>query len=230
MKRLLFYPALAAVCMCILAPHAAYPAGGIECYRSYNEETATVTKDGAAVEGRVFTRTYDPDPEQLFVLAGDAAFVLKTSGLFMQRMGLVNVYELVVRSIDDKDRPITIDCKTGPGIQGSLLEDLGGSAYAFTVHGARYEVRLAGPVVRDKEMFVNPRGVLLSRTERVGTRAEGPEYYLRAEDGREFHVVKNALPWKADKVLRKELGNEVWMPGALVDGELIYKEVNPNLR
>jgi hypothetical protein len=199
-------------------------------YRSFSEETAAVTKNGADITGRVFTRTYDPEPEELFVLVDGKAFMLKTAGLFMQRLGLINVYELAVKSMDDSVKPVIIDCAVGPGITGSLLEELGGGVYAFTITADKYEVRLAGPVLRDPKMFVNLLGILLSRTERIGTRSEGPEYYLRTDDGREIHVIKNALPWKRDKVLHKGTGNEVWIPGALVDGELVYKEINPNLK
>jgi hypothetical protein len=230
MKRLLLYGAPAIVCLSLLLPAAALSGGSPDLYRAFNEETAVLTKNGAAVDGRVFTRTYDPEPDELFVLTGGKAYMLKTAGIFMQRMGLLNVYAVSVKKMDDAARPVMIDCKVGLGIDGSLLEDLGGSAYAFTVNDDRYEVRLAGPVKRDPKMYVNVPGVLESRTERVGTRSEGPEYYLRTDDGREIHVIKNAVPGKDDKALRKEVGNEVWIPGALVDGELIYKEVNPNVK
>jgi hypothetical protein len=229
MGRLSVYWVPAVVCLSLIFPSIALSDGTADCYRSYTEEKAAVTKNGADATGRVFTRTYDPEPEELFVLVDGKAFMLKTTGLFMQRMGLLNVYTVGVKSMDDTVKPVVIDCTAGPGIPGSLLEELGGGAYAFTVKADRYEVRLAGPVVRDPKMFVNLLGTLLSRTERVGTRSEGPEYYLRTDDGSEIHVVKNALPWKKDKVLHKAVDREVWIPGALVDGELVYKEVNPNL-
>ena len=230
MKRLSLYWAPAIVCLSLIFPSIAFSDGTSDLYRSFNEEKAAVTKNGADNTGRVFTRTYDPEPEELFVLLDEKAFMLKTTGLFLQRMGLVNVYTVGVKSMDDAAKPVIIDCTVGSGITGSLLEELGGGAYAFTVKADRYEVRLAGPVVRDPKMYVNLPGTLLSRTERVGTRSEGPEYYLRTDDGREIHVVKNALPWKADKVLRKEVDRDVWIPGTLVDGELVYTEVNPNLK
>jgi hypothetical protein len=230
MRRPSPYWVAAIVCLSLIVPSIALSAGTSDYYRSYTEEKAAVAKNGADAAGRVFTRTYDPEPEELLVLVDEKAFMLKTTGLFMQRMGLINVYPVGVKSMDDTVKPVIIDCTVGPGIPGSLLEELGGGAYAFTVKADRYEVRLAGPVVREPKMFVNLLGTLLSRNERVGTRSEGPEYYLRTDDGREIHVVKNALPWKKDKVLHKMVDREVWIPGALVDSELVYKEIHPNLK
>lgn len=68
-------------------------------------------------------------------------------------------------------------------------------------------------------------GHLFSRTERIGTRSEGPEYYLRLENGREIHVIKKAELWEKDPELQKMIDRKVWISGNLMDGELIYKEI-----
>ena len=230
MKRLFGYGALVSVGLCLFLPCAALSGGYSDFYNAFNEEKAVVTKNGTDMDGQVFTKTYDPEPEELLVLAGDTAFVLKTTGLFMQRLGMSNVYDLTINNIDDKSRPAMIEYDVGPGIAGAVLEETGDGGYAFTARGDRYEVRLKRPIKRDPDMFVSQRGYLVSRTERIGTKSEGPEYYLRLEDGREIHVIKNADLWKEDPRLQEKVGVEVWVLGTLVDGEMIYKEVNPNLR
>ncbi len=67
-------------------------------------------------------------------------------------------------------------------------------------------------------------GYLFSQTERIGTRSEGPEYYLRI-DGKEIHVIKNAELWEEDPILQKMIDRKVWISGNLVDGELFYEEI-----
>jgi len=126
-------------------------------------------------------------------------------------------------------KPVTMDCRIGSGIPGSLLEELGDTGYAFTARYERYEVRLAGPVTRDPKASVYLRGFLVSRTEREGTKSAGPEYYLTTDDGREIHIIKDAPPRKHDPRLDKAADSEVWVSGTMVGGELVYSEVNANL-
>jgi hypothetical protein len=78
----------------------------------------------------------------------------------------------------------------------------------------------------DTEVIESYIGYLSSRTERIGTRSEGPEYYLSV-DGKEIHVVKNAQLWEEDPVLQELVGRKVWISGTLVDGELFYEEIKP---
>ena len=68
-------------------------------------------------------------------------------------------------------------------------------------------------------------GYLTSRMERVGSRSEGPEYYLETPDGRTIHVVKNANLWEEDPALQKYVGKKVWIGGSLTNDELYYTEI-----
>jgi hypothetical protein len=68
-------------------------------------------------------------------------------------------------------------------------------------------------------------GYLSARMERVGSRSEGPEYYLTTTDGREIHVVKNANLWEEDPALQKYVDRKVWIGGSLINGELYYTEI-----
>jgi hypothetical protein len=70
-------------------------------------------------------------------------------------------------------------------------------------------------------------GMLSARTERVGTKSEGPEYYLRLKDGAEIHVVKNATLWEADPALQALIDRKVWIEGKLAGGQLYYTQVKP---
>ena len=78
----------------------------------------------------------------------------------------------------------------------------------------------------DVEKIESYIGYLFSRTERIGTRSEGPEYYLRIDD-KEIHVIKNANLWEEDPLLQKMIDRKVWISGNLVDGELFYEEIKP---
>ncbi len=230
MKRFLICGASALVCLCLLLPGPAFSGGCFSYYCAFNEEKAVVTKNGADIGGRVFTKTYDPEPDELFVLAPDAAFLLRTKGLFMQRFGTSNVSDVTVHNTDDKGKPVTIDYEVGIAVAGAVLEETGKGKYAFAAGDDRYEVRLKRAVKRDPDMFTNLLGSLVSKTERVGTRSEGPEYYLWVDGGREIHVIKNATPWEDDPELQEVVGGKVWVLGTLVDGELVYKTVGPNLK
>ncbi|GEM_PF-2616045 len=68
-------------------------------------------------------------------------------------------------------------------------------------------------------------GFLFSRIERVGTKSEGPEYYLRADGGDEIHLHKNAILWKEDPVLQEHIDKRVSVSGDLIGNELFYKKV-----
>jgi len=75
------------------------------------------------------------------------------------------------------------------------------------------------------EIVEHYTGYLFYRTERTGSKSEGPEYYLQTFDGREIHVVKKANLWEEDPQLQKMIDRKVWIGGSLVDGELYYTEI-----
>ncbi|MBN2223882.1 MAG: hypothetical protein JW765_04320 [Deltaproteobacteria bacterium] len=230
MKRLFIFGIPALVCLCLLLPAPVFSGGCFSYYCAFDTEVAAVTKNGEDTDGRVFTKTYDPEPDELLVMAGDAAFMVKMRGAFMQSFGMTNIYDVTIHSMDNNAEPVTIDYEVGYPVAGAVLEETGDGAYAFTAGGDRYEVRLKNPIERDPEMFASLRGILLSKTERKGSKSEGPEYYLKPDDGQEIHVVKNVSLWEEDPDLQEMVGSEVWVFGTLVDGELVYKVVNFNER
>ena len=62
------------------------------------------------------------------------------------------------------------------------------------------------------------RGTLTSRMERVGTRSEGPEYFLILDKPNDFGqlelaIRKNSLLWQKDPILNQFLGKQVIIKG-----------------
>lgn len=77
-------------------------------------------------------------------------------------------------------------------------------------------------------------GFLFSKLARIGSRSEGPDYFLQQFDRSEHPIVekviaihKEAEAWKPDPVLQKYLATEVAIRGRIVDGQLHYKEIHP---
>lgn len=77
-------------------------------------------------------------------------------------------------------------------------------------------------------------GFLFSKLARIGTRSEGPDYFLQQFDRSASPIVEKVIPihkevdlWKEDPVLQKYLGTEVAVHGHLEEGHLYYKEIHP---
>jgi hypothetical protein len=85
-------------------------------------------------------------------------------------------------------------------------------------------------------------GILISRRSNIGTKSEGPEYYINLEETNEFgqtelFVRKKAHLWQADSVLHKYIGKKVKLKGEPIyskhvkfEGKIksegiIYKEI-----
>lgn len=105
----------------------------------FNEEKATVLKNGADVYGQAFIKA--DGSGRLLLLAGDAAFILD--------VGKSTVHDVAVNSINDQGGPVMIDYGILSEITGAGLEKTGNGGLAFTAKGNRYEVRLLGRMVLD---------------------------------------------------------------------------------
>lgn len=79
----------------------------------------------------------------------------------------------------------------------------------------------------DESEVVTITGFLFFRTERIGTKSEGPEYYLRTDDGTEIHIFKKATLWQEDPALHKLVERKVSISGELMGSELFYTAVEP---
>lgn len=87
-------------------------------------------------------------------------------------------------------------------------------------------------------------GILISKTERIGTRSEGPEYYIKLEEPNHFGQTELAIRkevhlWQEDPVLHPLIGQKVLLEGeplytkhvkfegTFKSEGIIYKEIKP---
>lgn len=69
-------------------------------------------------------------------------------------------------------------------------------------------------------------GFLFMRLERVGTRSEGPEYFLqRFDENPDLHIRKNVAPWQDEPALRKYLAMKVTITGVVQNSEMAYSSI-----
>ena len=69
-------------------------------------------------------------------------------------------------------------------------------------------------------------GFLYSKLQNMGTRSEGPAYYLQQADYQgDVLVEKRSSPWEADDLLQKFLGMKVKMIGEIVGDALRYSDL-----
>jgi len=69
-------------------------------------------------------------------------------------------------------------------------------------------------------------GFLFSKLHSIGSRSEGPEYFLQQKNYAEVPVVKGTtLLWKPDPELQKLLGSIVSIQGKMVEGRIQYEHV-----
>lgn len=65
-------------------------------------------------------------------------------------------------------------------------------------------------------------GYLFAKLGAIGTKSEGPIYWLQQADYTELQVQKHALLWQDDPALHKLLGKKVTLVGKYTDGEIVY--------
>jgi len=68
-------------------------------------------------------------------------------------------------------------------------------------------------------------GYLFSKLMNIGTRSEGPQYFLQQFDYKEIVVIKQAEPWKEDPILHPLLNKKVTVEGELTSDGLIYSAI-----
>ena len=70
-------------------------------------------------------------------------------------------------------------------------------------------------------------GFIFSKLHLIGSRSEGPTYYLQQFDYSEFPIKKQAKLWEQDPNLQKKLGTKVAVDGELSAGWLHYDSITP---
>jgi hypothetical protein len=68
-------------------------------------------------------------------------------------------------------------------------------------------------------------GYLFSKLAAIGTRSEGPAYFLQTFDDSDVQIKKHALPFQDDPALRAHLGTKVIIVGTMKDSVLDYTSV-----
>lgn len=71
------------------------------------------------------------------------------------------------------------------------------------------------------------QGFLFSKLHLIGSKSEGPSYFLQQFDYSEIPIVKKAELWLEDPGLQNSLGTKVSIIGELSAGRLHYDEIRP---
>ena len=74
----------------------------------------------------------------------------------------------------------------------------------------------------------NFEGYLFSKLDAIGSRSEGPLYYLQLADSTELLVANNVGPWQEDPGLHKYVGKKVTITGKKDSGGILhYEHIEP---
>jgi hypothetical protein len=106
---------------------------------AFNEEKASVLKNGADTFGQVFRKA--DEPQKLLVLAGDVAFLVDVTAK--------TVHDAAINSVNDKSDPVMIDYGVLSEVTGAGLTGTGNRGFTFTAKGDRYEVTVQSRLLLD---------------------------------------------------------------------------------
>ena len=67
---------------------------------------------------------------------------------------------------------------------------------------------------------------LFSKLENIGSKNEGPKYFLQLFDYKEIVVIKQVQLWQQDPKLHKFLNKKVTIGGELSPGGIIYERIS----
>lgn len=70
-------------------------------------------------------------------------------------------------------------------------------------------------------------GYLYAKLSAIGSKFEGPVYYLQQLKGGDLVVAKKCLPWENDPVLHQILGTKIIVRGTLTNEGITYDTVEP---
>ena len=68
-------------------------------------------------------------------------------------------------------------------------------------------------------------GYLFSKLHLIGSKSEGPAYFLQQFDYKEIVVIKHANLWQEDPVLHKCLGKKVTVEGKMSSSGIVYEKI-----
>jgi hypothetical protein len=73
-------------------------------------------------------------------------------------------------------------------------------------------------------------GYLFNKLQSIGTKSEGPAYYLQQWDYKELAIIKKVQPWEKDPALEKFMCQKVTVIGDAGPKGLEYQQVQPLLQ
>ena len=68
-------------------------------------------------------------------------------------------------------------------------------------------------------------GYLFSKLHLIGSKSEGPTYFLQQFDYKEYKVIKHAQLWEEDPELHKFLARKVTIEGAMSYSGIVYEKI-----
>ncbi len=71
----------------------------------------------------------------------------------------------------------------------------------------------------------NFKGLIFSKLSAIGTKSEGPAYFLQQVDYSELKIQKTTPAWEADPTLHQFIARKVVISGNLVDNYLCYDKI-----
>lgn len=90
-------------------------------------------------------------------------------------------------------------------------------------------IALVGDVVAGEREMEKFNGYLFAKLDRIGSKSEGPEYFLQQWDNqgkaRDTPIQKKAELWKIDPKLHKFLGQKVTILGTIKEKLIQYEEI-----
>jgi hypothetical protein len=70
-------------------------------------------------------------------------------------------------------------------------------------------------------------GFLYSKLQSLGTRSEGPAYFLQTFDGKDIAILKHTTMWQQDPALQRLIATKVTIDGDFEGGSIAYRKIRP---
>ena len=68
-------------------------------------------------------------------------------------------------------------------------------------------------------------GFLFSKLTNIGTKSEGPSYFLQYRNYKDIKIIKHTNPWQRDPELEKFLGRNVEISGHITNKTIDYQAI-----
>lgn len=72
----------------------------------------------------------------------------------------------------------------------------------------------------------NLNGFVFSKLGLIGSKSEGPIYFLQEFNYNEIEIVKKTNLWEEDMVIQSNLGKKVTIRGTVVDEKIVYEKIS----